>query len=371
MQKKISVILFTLIILLIPVISMLSPYKTVSVEENRGLASFPEFNFDTFTSKRFMSGFQDFISDHIAFRDQWVAVKADAEILAGKRDNNGVYLGDNCLIQNIKSPGNSIYSQNVDAINEFAKRTGKPTFLLLAPTAAGVEQNKLPAFAETFDQKAFIKSAGESLKGVKLVNTFDTLTKHNSEYIYYRTDHHWTSLGAYYAYKAAAGLLGYTPLELKNFTVRHQTTSFNGTLYSKSGYRCVTPDTIDIFTPKSGSNLISFTVGAGKDAVHYKSIYFTGWLSQKDKYSVFLNGNQPLEDINTTAKGKKLLIIKDSYAHSLVPFLMNNYSRITLADMRYLVQPLDEAVNLKDYDQVLFIYNVDDFNTDTSIQAVN
>jgi hypothetical protein len=371
MHKKISVILFALIIFAIPLISLFLPYQKISVQENRMLADFPKFNFDEFTSKRFMKGFDDFVSDHIAFRDQWTTVKADLVTDIGKRDNKGVYLGDNCLIENIASPDPSVYQPNTEAINAFAKKINKPTFLLLAPTAAEIERDRLPAFATTYDQSEFLKTVGENLKGVALINTVSTLSAHKNEYIYYRTDHHWTSLGAYYAYTQVGKDLGFTPLAYSDFEITHAAGDFNGTLYSKSGYRSITSDTIDFYTAKNGSSLQSLVIGSGDDAKTYNSIYFKDWLTQKDKYSAFFNGNQSIEDIKTNGQGKNLLVLKDSYAHSLVPFLMNHYSRITMVDMRYLVQPLDEVVKLKDYDQVLFVYNVDTFNTDDSIQSIN
>lgn len=370
MQKKFSIVLFALILVGIPLISLLSPYKTVSEEENRNLAAFPEFSFNSVVSKQFMSGFDSFVSDHIAFRNEWVTVKAGAITLIGKRDNqregeDRVYLGNNCLIDDVKSPVQSVYESNLDAINTFAKKFGKPAFLLLAPTAAEIERGKLPPFATTIDQEAFIRLAGSKLRGVSLIDPSSELRQHKNEYIYYRTDHHWTTLGAYYAYAAAGKALGYTPPPLSGFNVTQATNSFDGTLYSKSGYRSVTPDTIDFFTAKSCAALKSYTIGIGKDAVAYKSIYFKSWLAKKDKYSVFFNGIFPVEDITTTAKsGKSLLVIKDSYAHCFLPFLMNDYSHITMVDARSLVLPLDKTVNLKGYDQVLFLYNVDTFGSD-------
>jgi hypothetical protein len=376
MSKKISIVLFAFIIVAIPVISLLSPYKTESEQENRTLAAFPKFSFEQVVSKKFMTGFGSFVSDHIAFRDQWVAVKAGLITLTGKRDNqregeDRIYLGNNCLIDDIKSPNAAEYQPNINEINEFAKSSGKPVFLMLAPTAAEIERDRLPPFATTYDQSGFLSAVKKNLRGVKLINTIGALSAHKSEYIYYRTDHHWTSLGAYYAYAAAGSSLGYTPLARSSFDVSHETDSFNGTLYSTSGYRSVTPDTIDFYTPKTGSALSRLVIGTGSEAKTYNSIYFKNWLSVKDKYSSFFDGNQPYEDIRTTSSGKRLLVFKDSYAHSLVPFLMNNYSRITMVDLRCLVRPINEVVNLKNYDQVLFVYNVDTFNTDTTINRVN
>ncbi|MDR3645207.1 MAG: DHHW family protein [Clostridia bacterium] len=372
MQKKISVAVFALIVLAVPLISFASPYRTFSDQENRVLASFPVFNLQEVTSKRFMSGFGDFVSDHIFARDNWMAMKAFFTTLTGARDNKGVYLGKDCLIENIAEPNPSVYKPNVEAISAFAKQTGKPVYLLLAPTAAEIERSRLPAFATTWDQNAFIGEVGHMLQGAQLIDTVDVLRAHADEYIYYRTDHHWTSLGAYYAYTQAAHSLGFKPLALSDYSVEHAGQDFDGTLYSKSGYRSITPDVIDFYHPAAGDGTVRLVIGSGAGAVTSDSIYFRNWLSAKDKYSAFFDGNQPLETIRTGATGgKKLLVIKDSYAHSLVPFLMSHYSEITMLDLRYLTDSVQHTVKLNEYDQVLFVYNIDTFNTDTSIQNVN
>ena len=318
-----------------------------------------------------MSGFDGFVSDHIALRDGWTALKAGVTILTGRRDNRGVYLGDDCLIENLAKPDETITKLNTAAIDEFAKRTGKQTFLLLAPTASEIERGRLPPFAATYDESGYIMQVGRSLRNAQLIDTVSALKAHSGEYIYYRTDHHWTTLGAYYAYTAASGMLGYTPLGKSAFDIEKVTDTFNGTLYSKSGYRTVTPDSISLYLPKAGPPLSTLVIGTGGSTKIYDSIYFKKMLSVKDKYSVFFDGNQACEDIFTTSEGKRLLVIKDSYAHSFVPFLMNHYSRITMLDMRYLVQKPDDTVRLSDYDQVLFLYNVETFGSDKSIQGIN
>lgn len=370
MSKKIGVLLFAVIITAIPLLSLFSPYRSISEQENRVLASFPEFSLSEVVSKRFMNGFGDFVSDHIAFRDRWTAVKARAVTLIGKRDNKGVYLGKNCLIENIAGPDESVYKPNAEAIKRFAEQLQKPVYLLLAPTAAETERGKLPAFATTADQNKFIQLVRQKTGAARMIDVASALSAHKNEYIYYRTDHHWTTLGAYYAYASAGETLGYTPMEKSEFDIRKASDDFNGTLYFKSGYRGVKPDEIFFYTPKRGSPLERLVIGAGKEAQTFDSIYFTDWLSKNDKYSAFLNGNQAVEKIYTKTQGKKLLILKDSYAHSLVPFLMNHYSLITMVDTRYLVQPLGEVLSLQSYDQVLFIYNTDTFNTDTTIKNI-
>lgn len=370
MSKKISVILFALIILIIPIASLFSPYKTVSLEENRKLASFPEFTAESVVSKKFMSGFSDFVSDHIVLRDQWIVLKEKISTALGKRDNNGIYLCGDRLIQKVEEPKPGVYKRNITAVNDFAKKTGKETYVCLVPTAAEIQRERLPAYAPTLDQAKFIKEVSNKLDGVKLIDVSGALLKHKNEYIYYRTDHHWTTLGAFYCYTEAAKQLGFTPLAQSDFKIRNLTDSFNGTLYSKSGSRDVKQDTIELFEPQNGFNLKKLTIGLGDSAKTYNSILFNDKLDGKNKYEVFFNGNQPIEKIETGNSGKKLLVIKDSYAHAFVPFLMNHYSEITMLDMRYLNCDVDEVVKTGDYDQILFLYNVDDFASDRTIANV-
>jgi hypothetical protein len=376
MQKKLSILLFTFILIGLPVLSALLPCNTYSEKENRTLASFPHLNFDAILSKQFMSGFDSFVSDHFAFRDWWVSAKAGVSTAIGKRDNQRtgetrVYLGNGCLIDDIRKPNGGIFEANIKAINTFAKKSGKPAFFLLAPTSAEVERDKLPAYATTFDQKAFISTVKGKLKNVRIIDAVDTLKRHKDEYVYYRTDHHWTTLGAYYAYAASGEALGFSPLALDSFNVTHATNSFFGTLSSKSGYHDLAADTIDLYKPKTGSSLKTLTIGTGTDARACDSIYFNGWLQKVDKYSVFFNSNQGYEDLTTTSPGKRLLLIKDSYARCYIPFLMSHYSRITMIDPRYLTKPLGDLVNTDDYDQILFLYDVDTFNTSKELTAIN
>lgn len=370
MSKKISVILFALIILIVPIASLLSPYQTVSIEENRTLASFPEVTADSIVSKNFMSGFSDFISDHIVLRDQWIVLKEKISTAIGKRDSNGIYLCGDRLIQKVEEPKPGVYKRNITAVNDFAKKTGKETFVMLVPTAAEIQKDKLPAYAPSLDQTNFIKEVSNKLDGAKLIDVSSALSEHKDEYIYYRTDHHYTTLGAFYCYTSAASQLGFSPLAKTDFNITQMTDSFNGTLYSKSGSRDVKADTIELFEPKNGFNLKNLTIGLGDSAKTYNSILFNDKLEGKNKYEVFFDGNQNVEKIETGNNGKKLLVIKDSYAHAFVPFLMNHYSEITMLDMRYLNCDVDEAVKTSDYDQILFLYNVDDFASDRTIANV-
>ena len=231
------------------------------------------------------------------------------------------------------------------------------------------------------DEKDMIESCYRELSGVTPINIYNTLKEHDSEYIYYRTDHHWTSLGAYYAYQSAGAELGYTPYELKDFTKETASTEFQGTLFSKTLDQSVTKDEIDFYTLADNSVTPSMTTSNGFDKEDsHDSIFFRDYLNVKDKYASYTGQNVAVATIsrnkasdaenasNTSDSGKRsILVIKDSYANSMMQFLINNYDTVTMIDLRYTNQSISNLVNVEDYDQVLFLYNCITFSDENDI----
>ncbi|MDE7228945.1 MAG: hypothetical protein K2N56_00565, partial [Oscillospiraceae bacterium] len=150
-----------------------------------------------------------------------------------------------------------------------------------------------------------------------------------------------------------------------SFNIETASSEFRGTLFSKTRDDSITPDEMTYFHPSSGEQKIKMTCNSGSGISTYDSLYVREFLDQKDKYSSFTGSNVPIVDIKTGVEnGKSLLVIKDSYAHSLVPFLANHYSRITMVDMRYINGDLNMFVDLDSYDQALFMYNAITFAQD-------
>jgi hypothetical protein len=232
---------------------------------------------------------------------------------------------------------------------------------MLVPSAAAVQRDRLPAFAQSWDQAAFIDSTAERLaaSGIVPVDVYATLAAHKDEYVYYRTDHHWTTDGAFLGFKELSKAMGLPARQESDFTVRTLSDAFDGTLYSKSGYRNVTADTIKTYDI---GKAIDMTVWEGEEATVLDSIYNEEFLATKDKYAAFLDGNQALLTIRTASdRGKRLIVFKDSYAHCLVPMLLADYSEITVVDLRYLTSVVSDALDLSGYDEALFLYSMDTF----------
>ena len=205
-------------------------------------------------------------------------------------------------------------------------------------------------------------------KNIKMINAYKALENHKDEYIYYKTDHHWTTLGAYYTFLEAANTMKLDTSKNKYEKMR-VSNDFYGTLYSKSGYEVKSPDNIDIYIPKNKDDecVISFIDEQKKTA----SFYDSSKLNTKDKYAVFLGGNHPIVDIKTTSKSnKKILIFKDSYANSFVEFLTPYFSEIVMVDPRYYYDDIDKLISDKSITDMLFLYNANTFFNDTSLEFV-
>jgi hypothetical protein len=354
--------------LFMTILNMLTPDRRFSEAENRMLKKKPVFSWSSLMEGKFTKDYEEYLIDQFAFRDFWVSVKSEAERALQKRDNNGVYLGkDGYLLQRFVSVNNERLNKNIGAINRFADNNPEVTvYFLMVPNSVKVYEDKLPPFAVVYDQGEIIKKVKENLRHqVKFIDVLDTFSHHKHEYLYYKTDHHWTSFGAYYAYNRAGQIMGYKPLYLEDFNIKEVSNSFYGTLYSRGNYRFAKPDSIHFLTPKSPVSVRVEYKNAGRTS---NSLYELEYLEKKDKYSVFLDGNHSLTVIKTDVNnGRKLLVVKDSYAHSFVPYLTNHYEEIHMIDLRLYTQRLGKYIEENQISEMLLLYNTAFFCEDNSI----
>ena len=207
------------------------------------------------------------------------------------------------------------------------------------------------------------------MPGATWADLYTPLWEHRDEDIFYRTDHHWTSLGAYYGYTGLAEALGFTPVSLDSYTETVRSTEFYGTVFSSSGVRWVKPDTISTYVPDTGITVTEHSYDNKGNPIEIpRSLYVESFLSVKDKYSMFLGGNQSLGVVKTPNTDKpKLLIIRDSYTDSVVPFLTPHYSEIHLIDLRYYKLSIQDYIEQNGIDQALVLYSVPNFVTDSNL----
>ncbi len=370
--QKITVILFFLLLAAMPLFIFLLPQKEFSQEENRYLADFPTFSLETIVDREFMDGFDQYAADHFPLRTSWIGVKTKLEHLSGKKEINGVYILKDRLIDKVDTVDQENIRKSIREMNAFAERFDGSTSLMLIPTAAEIYKDKLPKGAPGVAQKEEIDKIYGQVKNILTIDVYSSLTSNAKKLTFYRTDHHWTSYGAYLGYSAASKQLGYTPVAVERFNVEHASHRFRGSLYNKTIYDGVEPDSIDLYTYGMRSHVNKVDIFDGKEWHEASDIYFREYLEKKDQYSVFLGQNQPIMTIYTdAATDNSLLIFKDSFSHSLVPFLALHYSKITLVDLRYLNQSFENWIDLDDYQQALFCYNFKDFAVNNDVQKVN
>lgn len=373
MSKKILATVFFAMLIIFPIATLILPKASFSELENRALASPPDVSLESIFDKTFMDQTEKYLADHIFLREQIAMTKTDIELAIGKREIGGVYVCEDRLIENIAQPYENITQDNAAAINAFVSKYGDtiPTTVMLVPTAAAIYSSQLPAFATTVDQAAYIRDFYDQLINVNTVDAYTTLAANQQSELYYRTDHHWTSYGAYLGYTALAKSLGFKAATQDMFNVEHVSHDFLGTLYSKALTGEEFADQIDLYTYTSGDPVTDVIRYVGKNKQTYSSIFFRENLEGKDKYTVFLGQNNALVQIKTNvANGKKLIVFKDSYANSMLQFLTLHYEEIAVVDLRYMNVPLSEYLDLADYDQALFLYNVGTFTSDSSLRKV-
>ncbi len=368
-MKKICEIInaavFFVIIAVIAIVSFILPKKEYSELENRYLAKAPKLSASSYFSGDFAAKLSEYLDDGFPLRKNWISLHTGLELLQGRHQVNGVYIAEDRMLEITQPVELASLDESLEAIRGLSEAVGN-VHVMLVPTAAQIYSDVLPKDIQTLDQKALIDYAYAKLSGsARTVNVYNSLRAEREEYIYYRTDHHWTSLGAYIGYKDAAKSLGFTPVGAERFNIRHASHSFLGSLYSKSLYSKTEPDTIDFYTPISGQSRLETD-----DEQAGGKVFAEAYLNQKDKYLCYLGRNTAKASIYSGTEGGRLLIIKDSYANCLAPFLCEHYSRIDLIDLRYMTDPTD-YIDPADYDDILIVYNAAGFSTDTNLKKLN
>ena len=347
-RKKTMAMLFLVMLGVICLVNLFSKDKEYSEKENRMLQQKPEISLYGIESGRWMKEYESYRSDQFVGRNFWVSLKTKVDLLAGKRESNGVFKGkDSYLLEDIKEPDQEQLSQNLEAIKEFESGyQNVPFYVMLVPNAANVLSDKLPPFAVVEDQKQIFDDIQNELdEYIHWVDVSQILKKHKSEVIYYHTDHHWTTLGAYYAFQELAASMELDISKISTMKPYAVTNDFNGTLSATSGYETGYEEPIYIYASEQTEDMPEVVVNYVNEKKKTATLYDTSKLEEKDKYAVFLGGNYPLIDIRTTADTTdRLLLIKDSYANCMIPFLTPYFREIVVVDPRYYYGDIKELM---------------------------
>lgn len=359
------VILFAALILTMSVLFWAIPDRTFSETENKDLTQIPSFTWDALLDGSYTSRIADYMADQFPFRDFFIRVKATAEMALGKMGNNGVILGEGgTLIPRNETIHWDNLTKNLSAIAAFTgwcEDHGIPTTTAVAGRSMDVLHHTLPdfygaAYSDALWGTLFQDFSEIDLKILPLKTPLHERAK-AGEYVYYRTDHHWTTLGAYYGSEIILAEMGEEIAPIESYTREVVSDAFFGTTWSTAGMSWIAPDTMEYFRFAGDTD---FTTTIVDDGTSFAGFYDRSYLARKDKYSSFIGGNNALVTVrkNGDADRPTLLLVKDSFAHSAVPFLAQHYD-LVIVDIRYYKKSTAALVDEYGADRVLVLYNID------------
>lgn len=366
------VLLFIGIIVVMQAAFWLLPRRSFSENEKRVLSEAPQIDAAGIADGSVFRSIESYLSDHFPGRELWVGANAYLENAEGRGATEDIVRGtDDWLFTAPVSDDRETLWDNMQAITTFAEKQSVPVTMMAVPSAGAVVSDKLPALHLPYPDADLLEEArriaGNTLHWVDLYTDF--CSAEQPERLYYRTDHHWTTEGAYRAYCLMMEELGQSSVPRDDFTVE-QITDFYGTSYSKSGLWLTEPDTLELWTDSDIQAVTTVYDANRADPVTREGMFFREYLEDADKYPVFLSGNHARVHIETNAdSGKRLLVIKDSYAHALAPFLAEEYSTIDLIDLRYFKQQtISSWLEENPADEILLVYGLSSLAEDKNLQ---
>lgn len=365
--------LFCLIIFGMSGLHILTDDKSFSESENRVLAAFPKLTVATIADGSFMKDFETYLTDQFPFRDAVISAKTLADRVLGKNEENGIYIGKNGYLFDSQTPYSKDRVKTIaKAVKRFSdKHSDLETAFILAPNSGYVYSEFLPKYLELPGQNKQLKSIRKQIESDNIFwPSTASLLKKNAEktQLYYKTDHHWTTRGAYLIFKEICLQWGFETSKNdidKKFDFFEVSSTFEGTLASTSGVHGTT-DKIEICVPKnSEGTYVAYFESSGEKTA---SLFFADKLKNKNQYEVFLGGNYDKVIISTVSPANKsLLLIKDSYANCMIPMLTPYFSKIVVIDPRYLTDSLDSIIKENEFTHMLYLYNLNTLLEDNSL----
>ncbi len=395
---RVGMALFLAFIFVLGALIFILPDKAFSEQENRALQQRPKLqsNFDgslieriqegKFLDKYFSGDFSEDVADYYAdqfpVRDFFVGLKGVTEIAMLKGENNDVVLGaDGYLLSRMDNPKIDNVIKNYDASAAFANRlseNGISVTFAAAGRVIDVAEDKLPALYpvdtlyapwDALDDRANETHVGGAEDYTDMLY-LDLLTplkaaSEAGEDVMYRTDHHWTTHGAYLAYVELMKLWGMEALPESAFTVETVSDAFYGTAWRNAGMKWIEPDTMEYYRFDGDED---YTMTIHDDSTVIGGFYDRSYLEKTDKYSSFISGNHAYVTIekNGGEDRERLMLVKDSFGHSLAPFLAYHFD-LEIIDLRYYKSSTAALAAETGCDRVLIINNMDSLTSASTL----
>lgn len=371
--REISGISFGAGILLCAGLALILPDHAYSVQEKRNLAQLPPISPGAIADGSFMNDMEEYAADQFPGRNVWMMVKTSLDRALGQNESQGIFLcSEGYLMEAFEQPDADNQMETINSIADFSKTyVSSNMYLLLVPNAVSVYEELLPDYAPTEDQNSYMDTFFDALSSCMTCIDVRAAFQEAKEAtpLYYRTDHHWTTQGAWLAYQCAANVMNLT--DEMRYTDSVICNDFSGSLASASGFIPKQKDSIRVFLPDESRETVFYTVTYEQEMEKAASCYQTACLDSDDPYQVFFGGNHAVMTIDTSLDSERsLLILKDSYANCFIPFLINEYRTITVIDPRYYYDNIDILMKTNAYTDVLFLYNVNTLAADTNLKTV-
>ncbi len=353
MREKITSIIFALLLGVFFLFVIILPKdERASVKENRPLAEMPEVSFNNIFFGDFTTDYETYLTDNVGFRSYFVDFGSKFEKLWGiEREESekiitlasgGKLVLSNGKIMEVFKANPHVRERYISILNEYAKKLDSNMYIMIAPTQLEFDSSQYRNYADS--QKETIDAIYSGLKDYKTINVYDKLKESLDYYVYFRTDHHWTQRGAYLGYEAISKATGQTAIPFK--ALNHSSIDgFLGYLYNQANVPEYSKyaDKIEYFTGEENYTVYARAFENGEYVDYQPKIYTIPDGNSPPTYSIFMGGDHPFAKIETNNKnGKTALVIKDSYANAVLPFLTENYETILIIDPRSYFGTLDE-----------------------------
>ena len=364
-SKKITALTFLGLLLVFGIMSLVS----MGHKEHK-----PQASAIGMLNGRFAEEYEQYFKENFSGKGIFKALNHSVDKILGKRESNGVYQGKkHYLAEKIQTMDEKSVEKNVKAIQEFQDLYYNiPGYFMLVPNAANIQKDKLPAAAVPKDQsEQFIKIRKKLGESVTWVDAETALKEHKNEEIYYHTDEHWTTLGAFYGYEALTTSMNLDKGQLPKMKPYVVTNDFNGSLAKKSGYEKGYEESIRIYSTKNVKDNTRFVMTNADTKKKSATLYDTLKLEESDKYGLFPGYKSGLTDIETTVDTtERLLLFKDSYANCMLPFLVSHFREIVVIDPEYYKGNVQEIMQNKKFTRILYLYSGNSFVTDEKLNTV-